>query len=138
MTGKSAEDFECPICCNFIAQPIMTPCKHMFCLTCSRQVAKAGMACPLCRIYFDKSFVPVVDADLQKKLAEGFQNEFEERKDELLKLNQWRGNMIPIRFAFGNLYKTLENPKAYWGDKSISCSHWFQMFVCLNNDAEAT
>jgi hypothetical protein len=74
LQGKTAEDFECPICCNFCAEPIMTPCKHQFCLECSKQEAKAGMACPLCRKHFDKAFVPVV--------------EFEERKDKLVKAKQ--------------------------------------------------
>lgn len=137
-TKKQDLQYECPVCLDFCAEPVMTPCKHLFCLSCQKKIQKDGMKCPLCRAHFDKAFVPVVDIDLQQKLAEQYTEEFEERKQELIALKQWRGNKVPMRFAFGNLYKKSANPIKFWGDKNITCDNWFQLFVCLNNDAEQT
>jgi hypothetical protein len=34
---KKKEDFECPICLEIIAEPMRTPCNHLFCLSCQKQ-----------------------------------------------------------------------------------------------------
>ena len=34
---KKNEDFECPICLEIIAEPMRTPCNHLFCLSCQKQ-----------------------------------------------------------------------------------------------------
>lgn len=31
---KKKADFECPICLEIIAEPVRTPCNHLFCLSC--------------------------------------------------------------------------------------------------------
>ncbi len=31
---KKKADFECPICLEIIAEPMRTPCNHLFCLSC--------------------------------------------------------------------------------------------------------
>ena len=61
----SASDFECPICYNFLAEPVSTPCKHNFCYKCAVDIAKLGMPCPMCRKEFDRLFVPKIDRNLQ-------------------------------------------------------------------------
>lgn len=35
--GKAnIDDYECPICLTFCVQPVLTPCKHLFCLPCHK------------------------------------------------------------------------------------------------------
>jgi hypothetical protein len=60
------------------------------------------MTCPLCRATFDKLFIPAIDKDLQEKISGMFEQEYEEAKSDLVKAGEWRGNKIPMRFAFGN------------------------------------
>lgn len=33
---KAKADFECPICLEMIAEPVRTPCNHLFCLSCQK------------------------------------------------------------------------------------------------------
>lgn len=40
-----------------------------------------------------------------------YSSEFEEAKAELIKEGEWRGNKIPLRFAFGNTHEDVKNPK---------------------------
>ena len=61
--GSMRDDYECPICLCFTAEPVVTPCKHLFCFQCSKQMTQMGSTCPLCRANFDKLFVPVVNKE---------------------------------------------------------------------------
>lgn len=62
---KSKEDFECPVCMELIAEPVKTPCQHLFCLSCQKQLMKLNSTCPLCRKVFDAQFIPMIDKSLQ-------------------------------------------------------------------------
>ena len=81
---KTESDYECPVCYEVCAEPVMTPCKHFFCLVCQKQVMKNGMCCPLCRAHFDKLFVPQVDTVFQKEIMENAKDAFEARKEKLI------------------------------------------------------
>ena len=67
---KTVSDYECPVCLSLCAEPVLTACKHFFCLQCSKAVMKMGMTCPLCRAEFDKNFVPAVDLKLQSEMIQ--------------------------------------------------------------------
>ena len=62
--GAQRDDYECPVCLELCAQPVLTPCKHFMCFQCHKRVVEAGMTCPMCRAHFDKLFIPQVDKDL--------------------------------------------------------------------------
>ena len=109
--GTRRDDYECPICLELCAQPVITPCKHFFCFACQKAVVEMGMTCPLCRAHFDKLFVPVVDKDFQKRIAKEMGSEFEERKAELEKAGEWVENKRLLRFAYGNTHESVKNPK---------------------------
>ena len=136
--GKTTkEDYECPVCMEFCAQPVVTPCKHFFCLPCQKNLMNKGMTCPLCRSVFDKLFVPVVDHDLQAKIAIQFEKEFEEAKTDQIAQGVWRGTKIPMRFAYGNTHEDVINPKQA-GNTEHKNSHRWGMFLTLNNDTAST
>ena len=80
MVGSNRDDYECPVCLELCAQPVLTPCKHFMCFQCHKRCVEMGMTCPMCRSHFDNHFVPQVDADLQQEIAEKMGNLFEERK----------------------------------------------------------
>ena len=62
--GAQRDNYECPVCLELCAQPILTPCKHFMCFQCNKRVVAAGMTCPMCRAHFDKLFVPQIDTQL--------------------------------------------------------------------------
>ena len=62
--GAQRDDYECPVCLELCAQPVLTPCKHFMCFQCHKRVVEAGMTCPMCRAHFDKLFVPEIDLEL--------------------------------------------------------------------------
>ena len=64
--GAGRDNYECPVCLELCAQPVLTPCKHFMCFQCNKRVVAAGMTCPMCRAHFDKLFVPQVDKTLQE------------------------------------------------------------------------
>merc|ERR1712038_740818 len=35
--GAQRDDYECPVCLELCAQPVMTPCKHMMCFQCHKR-----------------------------------------------------------------------------------------------------
>ena len=39
-----------------------------------------------------------------------FEKDFEEAKSDLVKAGEWRGNKMPMRFAFGNTHEDVKNP----------------------------
>lgn len=95
------------------------------------------MQCPLCRAAFDKLFIPAIDKDLQKKISGMFTKEYEEAKSNLIKAGQWRGNKIPMRFAFGNTHEVVPGFKPNFKSPHTVWHKW-GMFLCLNNDKKAT
>ena len=96
------------------------------------------MTCPLCRAEFDKNFVPAVDIKIQSEVKLNFNSAFEQRKAELIQQGLWRGNRLPFRFAFGNTHSLVIDPKPANSDQKKKNSHRWVMFVCLNNDKDAT
>ena len=111
VSGAQRDNYECPVCLELCAQPVLTPCKHMMCFNCQKKLAQAGMTCPMCRAHFDKLFVPQVDADLQREIAEAMGAQFEERKMELEAAGEWLANKRLVKFSFGNTHEEVKNPQ---------------------------
>jgi hypothetical protein len=41
---------ECPVCFEFLLQPVKLNCKHLFCLDCTKRLLKDKVKkCPMCR-----------------------------------------------------------------------------------------
>ena len=70
-----------------------------------------GMTCPLCRVHFEKCFVPVIDKELQAAIKAEMGKEFEERKAELEAEGAWNLKKL-IRFAFGNTHEEIKEKDA--------------------------
>lgn len=66
-SNRKVED--CVICMEPNVQPCTLPCKHVFCAKCSKGILKLGN-CPLCRVEFDKLFVPAIDHALIEEMKE--------------------------------------------------------------------
>ena len=127
--NKQASDYECPICMEICAEPIVTPCGHFFCLQCQTTVTSLGMACPLCRVHFRRSFVPVVDKKLQQEIRSNAAEAFEKRKQELIQMNLWRGSKTPVRFVFGNTHDLISDPRE--PRRQVKNVHRWSMFLTL-------
>ena len=92
----------------------------------------------MCRRHFDEQFVPVVDAQMQRDIRDMFPEDFEERKEQLVKAGLWRGNKVALKFLFGNLHSLEKNPKPANSDKSkVNCHRWM-IYVSLAADKEQT
>ena len=48
-TEEKKEQFKCPVCWSLIVQPVITECKHSFCLKCHQDIVERRLACPMCR-----------------------------------------------------------------------------------------
>ena len=64
-------------------------------------------------------------------------HEYEERKAELESKGKWVNKNL-LRFAFGNTYEEVENPKRARSNKSEWNYHRWTMFVAFNDDKELT
>ena len=128
---KAKADFECPICLEIIAEPVRTPCNHLFCLSCQKQSQMTNQTCPMCRRQFDEKFIPMVDKNTQEEIKESFPGDFEERRAQLVKAGLWRGDKITLKFLFGNLHSLEKNPKPSGSDPSKVNMHRWMMFLSL-------
>ena len=124
---KTKADFECPVCLEVNAQPVTTPCKHVFCLTCQKKWVND---CPLCRQNFAKYFVPVVDTKLQEEIMANIPEAFAERKAELIAEGTWH-EMLKRMFSihYGNTHEDVQNPKAARSNPNEKNKHRWTMFV---------
>ena len=138
MVGSTRDDYECPVCLELCAQPVLTPCKHFMCFQCHKRCVEMGMTCPMCRSHFDKHFVPQVDADLQQEIAEKMGHLFEERKQELQAAGDWLGLKRLVKFSFGNTHEEVENPKPSRSRKDVKNTHRWCMFLVLNGSNTET
>lgn len=67
-----------------------------------------------------------------------FPEDFEERKEQLVKAGLWRGNKVSLKFLFGNLHSLEKNPKPSVSDPSKQNVHRWMMYVSLAVDKEQT
>ncbi|NWH80766.1 RN169 ligase, partial [Piaya cayana] len=45
-----AEEAECPVCRQALAEAVTPPCRHSLCLACFQRCLQGpGLCCPLCR-----------------------------------------------------------------------------------------
>jgi hypothetical protein len=76
--GGDSEDLQCPICFDFMVEPVRTRCGHAFCRLClyqSTMVSPDGRHCPLCRANIDGEVfdgegrdATQTDAELERRL----------------------------------------------------------------------
>ena len=66
--------------------------------------------CALCRQPL-KDFTPEVDKNLQRYISVKFQEEFDERKKELIQFGLWSSNRIIVQFQYGNDWEEITRPK---------------------------
>ena len=64
--------------------------------------------------------------------------EFEERKAELEAAGEWLGNVRLVKFAFGNTYEEVKNPKPSKSKPGTNNTNRWCMFVSLNGCPEET
>ena len=61
-----SEDFECPLCLQWLKEPTLTSCcGHHFCRECIEHVVREDHICPLCK---EKGFQTFLNKDVQRKL----------------------------------------------------------------------
>lgn len=103
------EDFECAICLCFIAEPVVTPCQHIFCISCLEQWLRVKDECPMCKMS-QLYFGPAVIKNLQKFLQSRYEEEFEARKSELIEQKLWTSDKKITNFVFVNDWEEIRNP----------------------------
>lgn len=101
-------DLKCAICYNFIAEPAITPCQHVYCLNCIENCVYVKTKCPLCRQSL-KDYTPELNQALQNFTKNMFKVDFEQRKEELIQDNLWTTDKFIINFDFGNKWRFLKD-----------------------------
>ena len=68
---------------------------------------------------------------MQEEIKSSFPEDFEERKEQLMKAGLWRGDKVMLKLLFGNLHSIEKNPKPANSDKSKVNMHRWMMYVAL-------
>lgn len=135
--GAQRDNYECLVCYELCAQPVLPPCKHFMCFQCHKRVAERNMTCPMCRAQFSQFFIPTVDKELQRQIQREMGQQFEERKSELIAAGEWLRNKYIVKFMYGNTYELVQNPRMNRsGTKSMA--HRWGTFVTINGDPALT
>jgi hypothetical protein len=129
---SSHGDFECPVCISIISRPVLTPCNHIFCITCIEKTLENDEKCPMCRGEL-ADFEPIIDEEVRSAIKIQHPKEFAEKEkwheeDDLLK-----GRMIKKKISYGNLHH-VEEPSESSG---MHNSHHWAAFVKFPHDLPA-
>ena len=134
----SFEDLHCPVCFEFIAEPITTPCRHVFCATCHKQFKNVKPQCPMCRKDLQETFEKVeIDLSLQDYIQKEYPEDFSNRKAQLIKQGKWQKNLIDVLFEYGNEYEKVVNPRMNAGGTKLMAYKW-KMFIRIKDELELT
>ncbi|XP_034754423.1 E3 ubiquitin-protein ligase Midline-1-like [Etheostoma cragini] len=74
--GTVEETFKCPVCQDFLTDPVTLPCGHDFCLTCIQAVwetegsDEGPFFCPECQIFLPSDLTLEVNTSLQNKVKD--------------------------------------------------------------------
>ena len=63
---QELEEFKCAICLDVIAEPVQTPCGHLFCEQCIEDHKKSRNECPTCRT---KDITTTPDSYIARKIG---------------------------------------------------------------------
>ena len=76
-------DFQCPLCCKLLFEPVTTPCGHSFCRGCLVRSLDHANRCPMCRtVLHVSSQKHPISVSLQNMLTQHFWSETNERQAE--------------------------------------------------------
>ena len=125
------EDLNCAVCYSLIAEPSITPCEHLFCLSCIEKCMNFKSKCALCRQPLN-NYTPELDKNLQRHIAVKFSEEFEERKKELIKAGLWSSNRIGIVLEYGNDWEEIKRPQI--SKQGNEMSNRWTMYLRTPND----
>jgi len=101
----------CPICIHLLLNPILTPCKHSFCLNCYLECSELSSKriCPICRSPIPSTFEPNIDKLYTQKLKELYPDEIKDREKYLEELNFLGKEFLRLRINFGNTCELVEH-----------------------------
>merc|ERR1712232_1322710 len=94
---------------DFIAEPIITPCKHIFCYNCLIDAKDQKDECPICRQSF-QYYGPLIDEKLQEYLQKTYTEEFEKRKNELIEQDLWYSDEVNTNLILENDWEEVRKP----------------------------
>ena len=89
----------------------------------------------MCRAHFDKLFIPEVNLEFQKHIADQMGAQFEERKQELEAEGEWNKATSLLKISFGNTHEDVRNPRK---DGGHTMSHRWCMFLSVNESPVTT
>ena len=106
----------CPICFQFIVEPVSLPCNHVFCINCIEEAALRKKKCPMCRELMPMSFMPKIDKKIQRQQKKEYPKEFDESEKELQKIKVLEKDLDRIVIKYGNTHEAIDqaNNKHKW------------------------
>jgi hypothetical protein len=125
---------ECMVCMSVMVEPVMLPCKHVFCAQCATIFLEKCSQCPLDRKIVPKNFKLVVDKDLQTKIRNYIPKEFSARELEIRKGQGLLADLVELEFEVGNTYKKLTNFRKTGANGEYEHKHQWSLYVKPLND----
>ena len=120
------DDQTCPICFNYMVEPVRLPCKHLFCFTCIEQATLNDAKCPLCRYQLEDHFELNIDEDYQANFMNKYPEEYQTALDELIKIKTLEKDLIKIFLEYGNTHSSIETDHQN--------KHKWVFFIRTNNE----
>lgn len=91
------DDYNCPLCCKLLYEPVTTPCGHTFCRGCLMRVLDHGNRCPMCRVVLHMSARRhPISVNLQSILTRTFPQQTEARRKEALEEVDHGPSVLPL------------------------------------------
>lgn len=103
--------FECPICIDFLNQPVTLPCGHNFCKTCIKKSFSLKMTCPICREEVTRDYINNLSINTQLlNIIDAYKsiynnNDYNENEKEMKK-EVLRMRLYDISMTLSNMNKT--------------------------------
>ena len=120
---------ECNICMCIMVEPVVLPCKHVYCGQCALLFLTKKHECPLDRKAVPKNYKPKVDEDMQKKIRILKPKEFAAMEKEIRKGQGLIGDQVEIEFEIGNRYEALKKFKTSGAKGEYEFKHSWSLYV---------
>ena len=139
---KEIDSYNCPICYNLSAEPVVTPCNHIICYRCILTLIRVKNACPICRQPFVDQYVPKINENMYGYIQKEFIEAFFYQKNQQILNKSWSGiniikeTTVPIKITVGNLWQKINKNLGPKNHSKNTNNNLFTLFCSINDSKQ--